>query len=142
MIYIAESAFTQHTFKKNGRKHIHTGYKMDEGNRPASPGSIKASHVLRPQASKKKEDKTVGFRIEASSLQGRMCCAAASMKVGRTIRSPLGLIITRCPALLYKPQNRPVRAITSCTAITSMNAACLQQGSSPERRTGSESSRV
>ena len=41
------------------------------------------------------------------------------MKVGRTMRSPLGLIITRCPALLYRPQNLPARAMTSCATGSS-----------------------
>ena len=55
--------------------------------------------------------------------RGVHSCAAASTKVGRTIRSPPGLMMTECPALLYKPQNRPVRAITSCTRTEQHNAS-------------------
>ena len=37
----------------------------------------------------------------------------ASMKVGRTIRLPSALMITRCPGRLYMAQNLPPRVTTS-----------------------------
>ena len=40
-------------------------------------------------------------------------CTLASMNVGRTIRSPSELMMTRCPGRLYSFQNLPLRVTAS-----------------------------
>ncbi len=51
----------------------------------------------------------------------------ASVKVGRTIRLPSALMITRCPGRLYMAQNLPPRVTTSCRSKCSYTGLSIDK---------------